>query len=345
MFSHDIGIDLGTSSVLICVKGKGIVLREPSVVALDRASGDLMEVGFAAQKMLGRTPEGIAALCPIREGVINDSEMAEEMLKIFIKRLHGFSIFRPNLLITIPSDVTEVEEKAVIDAGMRAGARKVYLIEAPMAAALGAGMEIDQPKGNMVIDIGGGVTDIAVISMNTIVESASVRIGGEKYNEAIIRYIRRKHNVLIGDRIAEEIKVNIGCVYPRPEPKQMEVRGRCLLTGLPRSVIINSNETIEATEEVTTAILDAIHGVLERTSPELVADIADNGAMLVGGGCLLWGFDKMLAERTGLPSRIADGAVTCVAYGAGKAMENLKNMKEGALNISRKRRLEAPPEV
>ena len=345
MFGRDIGIDLGTASVLIYVKGRGSVLREPSVVALDRATGRLLEVGSQAQKMLGRTPGTIAAIRPLRDGVISDYEMTERMLKVFLSRVPGTKLFRPNLVICIPSSVTEVEERAVVDAGMHAGARRVYLIEEPMAAALGAGLEIDKPKGNMVIDIGGGTTDIAVLSMGAIVESASVRYGGDKYDEAIIRYLRRKHNLLVGDRIAEEIKINIGCVHPRPEEKEMEVRGRCLLTGMPRSVTLTSTETMEATEEVTSAILDAVHSVLERTTPELVADISQSGAVLTGGGCLIWGFDRMLQERTGIPAHIADDAVSCVAYGTGKALENLARMKDGTVNLSRRRSLNEIDEI
>ncbi len=342
MFGRDIGIDLGTSSVLIYVKGQGIVLREPSVVALDRSTGELLEVGAEAQKMLGRTPGGIVALRPLREGVISDYEMTRRMLRAFLSRVPGSKLFRPNLVICIPASITEVEERAVVDAGMHAGAKRVYLIAEPMAAALGAGLDIDRPQGNMVIDIGGGTTDIAVLSMGTVVESDSVKIAGDKYDEAIMKYLRRKYNLLIGERTAEEIKINIGCVYPRPDEKTMEVRGRCLLTGLPRSITLSSSETMEATEEVTSAILDAIHGVLERTSPELVADIAQTGAMLTGGGCLIWGFDRMLAERTGLPAHIADDAVSCVVYGTGKALENLANMRDGTMNLSRRCRLDEP---
>ena len=345
MFGRDIGIDLGTASVLIYVKGRGIVLREPSVVALDRATGNLLEVGSEAQRMLGRTPGTIAAIRPLRDGVISDYEMTERMLKVFLSRVPGTKMFRPNLVICIPSSVSEVEERAVVDAGMHAGARRVYLIEEPMAAALGAGLDIDKPRGHMVIDIGGGTADIAVLSMGAIVESASVRCGGDKYDESIIRYLRRKHNLLVGDRIAEEIKINIGCVYPRPEEKEMEVRGRCLLTGMPRSVKLTSTETMEATEEVTSAILDAVHSVLERTSPELVADIAQSGAVLTGGGCLIWGFDRMLQERTGIPAHIADDAVSCVAYGTGKALENLAHMKDGTVNLSRRRSLNEIDEI
>lgn len=345
MFGRDLGIDLGTSSVLIYVKGRGIALREPSVVALDRSSGELMEVGSEAQKMLGRTPGTIAAVRPIRDGVISDYEMAERMLSALLTRVPGSRLFRPNLVICVPSDISEVEERAVVDAGMHAGARRVYLIEAPMAAALGAGLEIDRPQGNMVIDIGGGTTSIAVLSMGAIVESDSVRCGGDRYDEAIIRYLRRRHNLLIGERTAEEIKINIGCVYPRPEEKSVEVRGRCLLTGMPRSVTMTSTDVMEATEEVTSTILDAIHAVLERTSPELVTDIAHTGAMLTGGGCLIWGFDKMLAERTGLPAHIADDAVSCVAYGTGKALENLAHMRDGSLNLARRRSLSQTEEL
>ena len=341
MLSRDLGIDLGTSSVLIYAKKRGIVLREPSVAVLDRRTGEILEVGEEARKMLGRTPGGIAAIHPLKDGVINDYEVTERMLRELIRRLRGSTPMRPNVIISVPSGITEVEERAVVDAGLQAGARHVYLIEEVLAAALGAGLDIDKPHGCMIADVGGGVTDIAVLSMGAVVSSGSVKAGGDRFDEALVRYVRRKHNLLIGDRMAEEIKIGIGCVYPRPEEKVMEVKGRCLLTGLPRSVEISSSETMEAFDEPCSTIVDGIHAVLESTPPELVADIATSGLMLSGGGCLLWGFDRMITERTGIPARIADDAVSCVAYGAGKALENLRHMSEGTQNFARRRQLSA----
>ena len=263
LFSKDIGIDLGTASVLVYIKGKGVVLREPSVVAMDKNTGKLLKVGTDAQAMLGRTPGNIVAMRPLREGVISDYDMTERMLKEFIKKVTTFSLFKPRLLICVPSGITEVEERAVVDAGIQAGARRAYLIEEPVAAAIGAGIDITKPDGHMVVDIGGGTADIAVISLGGVVESASIKIAGDKFDEAVVKYIRKKHNVLIGDRTAEELKMSIGCVFPRPEEVTMEIKGRCLMTGLPRVFSVSSSEMIEAFEEVSSRILEAIHGVLE----------------------------------------------------------------------------------
>ena len=263
MFSRDIGIDLGTASILVFVKGKGIVLREPSVVAVDKATDKVLKVGLEAQKMLGRTPGNIIAIRPLRGGVISDYEMTERMIKSFIKRvMGGFSLVKPRVVICVPSGITEVEERAVIDAGRQAGARSVYLIEEPIAAAIGAGIDIAKPEGNMIIDIGGGTSDIAVISLSNIVESTSIKIAGDQFDEYIVKYIRRKHNVLIGERTAEELKINIGCVYPRPEEISMEIKGRCLMTGLPRIFTVTSTN-LEALDSPP-RIVEAIHGVLER---------------------------------------------------------------------------------
>ena len=261
LFSKDIGIDLGTASVLVFVKGKGVVLREPSVVALDKNTGKLLKVGAEAQQMLGRTPGNIIAIRPLREGVISDYDMTERMLKEFIRKVSTFSLIKPRVVICVPSGITEVEERAVIDAGIQAGARRVYLIEEPVAAAIGAGIEIAKPDGHMVVDIGGGTADIAVISLSGVVESASIKIAGDQFNEAVIKYIRRKHNVLIGERTAEDLKISIGCVFPRPEEVSMEIKGRCLMTGLPRVFSVSSSEMIEAFEEPAQRILEAIHSV------------------------------------------------------------------------------------
>ena len=339
LFSSDIGIDLGTATVLVYVKGKGIVLNEPSVVAVNKVTGKLVAVGTEAQETLGRTPGNIVAIRPLREGVISDYEMTELMIKEFIRKVQGFRLFKPNVVICVPSIITEVEERAVIDAGTQAGAKRVFLIEEPVAAAIGAGLDISRPNGNLVVDIGGGTTDIAVISLGGIVESTSIKIAGDKFDEAIIKYVRRKHNALIGERTAEQVKKTIGCVYPRTEEEIMEVKGRCLMTGLPRTFTLSSSEILEALEEVSSAIVEAIHGVLERTPPELTGDISSNGIVMTGGGSLIWGFDKLVASKTGIPTRVADEAVSCVAYGTGNCLENLASMQDGTINLSRKRQM------
>ena len=339
LFSNDIGIDLGTATVLVYLKGKGIVLNEPSVVAVDRVTGKLIAVGSEAQETLGRTPGNIVAIRPLREGVISDYEMTECMIKEFIRKVQGFRLFKPNVVICVPSIITEVEERAVIDAGTQAGAKRVFLIEEPVAAAIGAGIDITKPNGNLVVDVGGGTTDIAVISLGGVVESTSIKIAGDKFDEAIIKYIRRKHNALIGERTAEQIKKNIGCVYPRSEEEIMEVKGRCLMTGMPRTFTVSSTEVLEALEEVSSAIVEAIHSVLERTPPELTGDISSNGIVMTGGGSLICGFDKLVASKTGIPTRVADEAVSCVAYGTGNCLENLSRMQDGTINLSRQRQL------
>ena len=338
-FSRDIGIDLGTATILVYVKDKGVVLREPSVVAIDRNSGRLLKVGADAQAMLGRTPGNIIAIRPLREGVISDYDMTERMLREFIRKVSRLRLFKPRVVICVPSGITEVEERAVIDAGIQAGARKVYLIEEPLAAAIGAGIDITQPDGHMVVDIGGGTTDVAVISLSGIVESASIKVAGDKFDESIVKYIRKKHNVLIGDRTAEELKQNIGCVYPREEEMTMEVKGRCLMTGLPRVFTVSSNDMIEALEEPCSRILEAIHAVLERTPPELVADISTNGIIMTGGGSMIFGFDKLIQSHTGIETRVADDAISCVAYGTGKSLQWVGEMQDGTLNISRSRQM------
>ena len=339
LFTQDIGIDLGTATVLVYIKGKGVVLREPSVVAVDKNTGKLLKVGADAQAMLGRTPGNIVAMRPLREGVISDYDMTERMLREFIRKVTAFSIFKPRLLICVPSGITEVEERAVIDAGIQAGARKAYLIEEPVAAAIGAGIDISKPDGHMVVDIGGGTSDIAVISLSGVVESASIKIAGDNFDEALIKYIRRKFNVLIGERTAEELKMTIGCVSPRPEVISMQCKGRCLLTGLPREFTVTSAETMEAFEEVSARILEAIHSVLERTPPELVADVSTNGIVLTGGGSLVWGFDKLVESHTGIQTHLADDAVSCVAYGTGKSLDSLDIMQDGTMNLSRRKQM------
>jgi rod shape-determining protein MreB len=339
MFSRDIGIDLGTASVLVYVKDKGIVLREPSVVSIDKNTGKLLKVGTEAQQMLGRTPGNIIAIRPLRDGVISDYDMTERMLREFIRKVAPIRLFKPRVMICVPSGITEVEERAVIDAGIQAGARRVYLIEEPLAAAVGAGIDIAKPDGHMVVDIGGGTADIAVISLSGIVESASIKVAGDAFSEAVVKYIRKKHNVLIGERTAEELKINIGCVFPRPEDVTMEIKGRCLMTGLPRVFSVSSAEMIEAFEEPASRVLEAVHAVLERTPPELVADIATNGIVMTGGGSLVWGFDKLIESRTGIETYVADDAISCVAHGTGKSLEWISDMQDGTLNISRSKQM------
>ena len=322
-FGQDIGIDLGTATVIAYVKGKGIVLREPSVVAVDRNSGDVLAVGQEARRMLGRTPGNIIATRPLREGVISDYTVTEKMLKYFINKVCGKFIFAPRIMICIPSQVTEVEKRAVIDAASQAGARKVYLIEEPIAAAIGAGIDISKPCGNMIVDIGGGTTDVAVISLGGSVVSTSLKVAGDKFDEAIVKYIKRKHNIMIGERTAEDLKINIGCVYPKIQDMEMDIRGRDLATGLPKTVTIYSSEMLEALIEPAMMIVDAVHSVLEKTPPELASDISDRGIYMTGGGCLVDGLDKLLQEKTGINVMIAEDAVSCVALGTGKALDNL----------------------
>ena len=322
-FGQDIGIDLGTATVIAYVKGRGIVLREPSVVAVDENTGNVLAVGREARRMLGRTPGNIVATRPLRDGVISDYTVTEKMLKYFINKVCGRFLFAPRIMICIPSQVTEVEKKAVIDAASQAGARKVYLIEEPIAAAIGAGIDIAKPCGNMVVDIGGGTTDIAVISLGGSVVSSSLKIAGDKFDEAIVRYMKKKHNIMIGERTAEDLKVNIGCVYPKIQDMEMDVRGRDLITGLPTTLSIKSSEMMEALLEPAMMIVDAVHSILERTPPELAADISDKGIYMTGGGCLLDGLDKLIQESTGINVMIAQDAISCVAIGTGKALDNL----------------------
>lgn len=322
-FGQDIGIDLGTATVIAFVKGKGIVLREPSVVAIDNNTKEVKAVGGEARRMLGRTPGNIIAIRPLREGVISDYTVTEKMLKYFINKICGKFIFAPRIMICIPSQVTEVEKKAVVDAASQAGARKVFLIEEPIAAAIGAGIDISKPCGNMVVDIGGGTTDIAVISLGGSVVSTSLKVAGDKFDEAIVKYIKKKHNVIIGERTAEDLKINVGCVYPKIQDSEMDIRGRDLSTGLPTTLTIRSSEMLEALIEPAMQIVDAVHSVLEKTPPELAADISDKGIYMTGGGCLVDGLDKLLQEKTGINVMIAQDTVSCVALGTGKALDNL----------------------
>ena len=329
MASSDIGIDLGTASILVYVKGKGVVLKEPSVVAYDRDTEQIMAIGEEARLMLGRTPGNIVAVRPLRQGVISDYKTTEKMLKYFIQKAVGKSFFgrRPRISVCVPSGVTDVEKRAVEDATYQAGARDVYIIEEPVAAAIGAGIDISRPCGNMIVDIGGGTSDIAVISLDGVVVSSSIKVAGDDFDDAIVRFMRKRHNLLIGERSAEEIKINIGTCYKRPENISMDIRGRNLVTGLPKTVTVSSDETEEALREVTSQIVDAVHSVLERTPPELAADIADRGIVLTGGGALLHGLEDLIEENTGITTMTAEQPLTAVAIGTGKYIEFLSERK------------------
>ena len=321
----DIGIDLGTASVLVYVKGKGVVLKEPSVVAFDRNTNKIKAIGEEARLMLGRTPGNIVAVRPLRQGVISDYTVTEKMLSYFISRTVGKSLFgrKPRISVCVPSGATEVEKKAVEDATYQAGAREVSIIEEPVAAVIGAGIDIAKPCGNMIVDIGGGTADIAVISLGGVVVSNSIKVAGDDFDEAIVRFMRKKHNLLIGERTAEEIKINVGTVYKRPENLTMDVRGRNLVTGLPKTVTVTSEETEEALREPAYQIVDAVHNVLERTPPELAADISDRGIVLTGGGSLIQGLEELIEEKTGINTMTAEDPLTAVAIGTGKYIEYL----------------------
>ena len=320
----DIGIDLGTASILVYVKGKGVVLKEPSVVAFDRDTNRIKAIGEEARLMLGRTPGNIVAVRPLRQGVISDYTVTEKMLKYFISKAVGKQRFRkPLISICVPSGVTEVERKAVEDAAFQAGARDVKIIEEPIAAAIGAGIDIARPCGNLIVDIGGGTSDIAVISLGGTVVSTSIKIAGDDFDDAIVRYMRKKHNLLIGERTAEDIKIRIGSAYPRPEVETVDVRGRNLVTGLPKTITVTSKETEEALHDTTLQIVDAVHSVLEKTPPELAADIADRGIVLTGGGSLLYGLEELIESKTGITTMTAEEPMTAVAIGTGKYVEFL----------------------
>jgi len=333
----DMGIDLGTATVLVYIKGKGIVLQEPSVVAIDKNTDKILAVGEEARSMLGRTPGNIVAIRPLKDGVISDFDITEKMLKYFIKKTIGKSIFKPRVIVCVPSGVTEVEKRAVLDACNQAGAKKTYLIEEPVAAAIGAGVELSKPSGNMIIDMGGGTTDVAVLSLGGIVVSKSIKIAGDKFDEAIARYIRKKYNVMIGLRSAEDLKISIGVAFPVEEENFVEVRGRNLVTGLPKNLTISSTDMLEALEETVTTIADAVHSVLEKTPPELSADISEKGIIMTGGGCLLKGLDKLIAKRTGVPVYIAEEPISCVAEGTGKALEMLDVYESSLLSSDSKK--------
>ncbi|MBQ6550377.1 MAG: rod shape-determining protein [Lachnospiraceae bacterium] len=327
----DIGIDLGTASILVYINGKGVVLKEPSVVAYDTNTNEIKAIGEEARLMIGRTPGNIKAVRPLRQGVISDYTITEKMIRYFIQKALGKRTFRrPRISVCVPSHITEVERKAVEDATINAGAREVFIIEEPVAAAIGAGIDISKPCGNMIVDIGGGTTDIAVISLGGTVVSDSLKVAGDDFDEAIVRYMRRKHNLLIGERTAEEIKIKIGTCYKRDEELTLDVRGRNLVTGLPKTVTLTSDETLEALSESANKIVDTVHSVLEKTPPELAADIADRGIVMTGGGALLYGMDRLLEERTSIATMVAEDPMNCVAIGTGKYIDFINEYDLGS---------------
>ena len=334
---QDIGVDLGTATVLIYIKGKGIVLKEPSVAAVDKLTGKLYAVGYEAQKMIGRTPGNIVAVRPLRDGVISDYDVTEKMLKSFLEKVNISKIFKPNIMICVPSGVTDVEERAVKDAAIQAGAKKSFIIEEPIAAAIGAGIDISQPNGSMIVDIGGGTTDIAVISLGGVVVSTSIKIAGDKFDDAVIKFIRKKHNVLIGERTAEQIKQEVGCVHLSSEERVTEVKGRNLLTGLPKIFNVTSTEIYEALIETADTIVDAVHQTLEKTPPELVGDIATTGIIMTGGGSLLAGLPELITAKTGIRAVVADDPTTCVAIGTGKALEQVGILTDTSNSVAGRR--------
>lgn len=327
--AQDIAIDLGTATILVYVKGKGIVLREPSVVAIDKNTNEVLSVGVEARKMLGRTPGNIVAIRPLKDGVISDYTVTEKMLKYFIGKVCGRFIFSPRIMICIPSAVTEVERKAVIDAANNAGAKKVYLIEEPLAAAIGAGIDITKPYGTMIVDIGGGTTDVAVISLGGVVKSKTIKVAGDKFDEAIVKYIKKSKNLIIGERTAEDIKIKIGCMYPKPNIEEMTIKGRDATTGLPTQIEITSEDILQALDDTRETLIEGIYSVLEETPPELLADISTRGIYITGGGGLIDGLDKLIEERTKIPTMVATDAVSCVAMGTGKALNHLELLQTG----------------
>ncbi len=341
LFSNDFGIDLGTSNVLIYVDGSGVVVREPSVVAVSKATGKIMQVGSAARNMLGRTPGNIVAMYPLKDGVISDHEITVRMLQDLFRKVSRSSIFtpKPRVIICVPSGVTEVEERTVINAAIEAGARRVYLIEEPLAAALGAGLDLSGNAGHMVVDIGGGTTNIAVLTQNAVATSASLKIAGDAFDDAIARHIRRQHGVVIGKVTAEEVKMQVGGVYDRPNIASMEIHGRDVKSGAPRALEINSRELLDPMTRLARQIADQILSVLDDTSPELVGDIAGNGIVLTGGGSQIWGMDSFITRRTGIACTVADDPDSCAVYGCGKSLAWINHMNEGPINIARKRLL------
>ena len=339
IFERDIAVDMGTSTTLLFEQGKGIVAREPTVVAIDRVSGKIAKAGQDAQKMMGRTPANIVAIHPVNAGVICDYEMAAQMLREMVSRITSFSLFKPCVLACVPSSITGVEERAMIDAAIEAGARKVYLLETAVATAMGAGIDISKADGHMVIDIGGGTTEIAIVSVGGVVECESIKTAGTSFDEAIVKFIRRKYDLLIGLSTAEELKRSIGCVIQRPDIGYEEIKGRDLTNGLPKSIRVSSTELIEAFVEPMNKILESIHAVLERTPPQLVGDLDKNGIIMSGGGSLIYGIDRLIERSTGIRTIVVDDAVSCAAYGAGKMLMHLDALQDGMMNFYRKRQL------
>lgn len=339
LISKDLGIDLGTSNVLIYAAGKGIVLREPSVVALDKNTGKVLQMGTAAQNMLSRTPANVAAIHPLKDGVISDYEMTVAMLTAFVRKIVRYAVIKPRVVVCVPSGITGVEERAVIQAVTEAGARRVYLIEAPLAAALGTGMDLSPAEGRLVVDIGGGTTDIGVVTMNAIAHSSSIKVAGDAFDEAIVQYVRRKKGVIIGQTMAERIKLEVGCVAERPEDIATLAKGRDAKTGLASECMVSASEVMEALRRPARQIGDAVLDVLEHTTPELVSDISDHGIILTGGGSLIWGMDQMLARRTEMACTRMDEAEACVALGCGKSLRWMNRMADGPINVARKRLL------
>ena len=340
-FTQDLGIDLGTANVLIYADGQGVVIREPSVVAVDKNSGKILQVGAGARNMLGRTPGNVVAMHPLKDGVISDHELTVKMLQSLFHSINKSSIFapKPRVVISVPSGITEVEERTIINAAAEAGARRVYLIEEPLAAALGAGLDLNSPTGHMVVDIGAGTTDIAVLSMNGVATSSSLKVAGNAFDEAIARYVRRKHGVIIGQTTAEDVKIQIGSVYPRNEDPTMVVKGRDAKNGIPRELVLSASEVSEVLIRMGRQIADEVLSVLEDTSPELVGDIAQTGITLTGGGAQIYGMDMLLSERTGVRCTLADDAPSCVVYGCGRSLAWINQMTEGPINVARKRLL------
>jgi rod shape-determining protein MreB and related proteins len=335
---RDMAVDLGTANTLVYVRGRGIVLSEPSVVAIDQATGDVHAVGLEAKRMLGRTPGTISAIRPLKDGVIADFDVTEQMLRHFIQKVHQHRFAHPRVVVCVPSGVTGVEKRAVEEATLSAGARQAYLIEEPMAAAIGAGLPVAEPTGNMIVDIGGGTTEVAVISLGGIVVSQSLRVGGDEMDEAIINHIKREYKLLIGQQTAEEIKLEVGSAFPLKEEVQAEVRGRDMLTGLPKTVILSSEEVRHALEDPVAQIIDAIKSTLDKTPPELAADIMDRGIVLAGGGALLQGLDQRLRQETHMPTHLAESPLTCVAVGSGRSLEEFEAMRNSARARARSRR-------
>ncbi len=336
IFSKDIGMDLGTASVIVYVDGKGIVLREPSVVAVDTNTDTIAKIGKDAQAMLGRNPDHIKVIRPLKDGVISSYDVTQKMIQYYIRRACGNALRQPRVVICVPTGITEVETRAVIDAGTQAGARKTFIVDEPVAAAIGAGIDITSPVGHMIVDIGGGTTDVAVISLGGVVVSESKKIAGDKFDEAIMRYVRRKHNITIGERTAEQIKTTIGAVYEHGTAKTMEVKGKCLLQGIPKVVTLSSKEMLEAMMEPISAILDTICSVIEKTPPDLVGDILKHGIVMTGGGSQLFGFDRLIEDVTGIKTRVAKDPVLCVANGTGKLLSVLDGMTGERIDLSKK---------